>query len=83
MPVSKRPFPELPVSGTTTRYAYDGDQIIAEYDNANNLVRKFIYGPGIDEPICMVVGPGATGTRYYYHYGKDTWEQNQIFANDQ
>jgi len=48
----------------TTKYAYDGDRIIAEYDGSNNLLRKFIYGPGIDEPICMIAGAST----YYYHF---------------
>jgi hypothetical protein len=47
------------VGGVTTKYVYDGDQVIAEYerDDVNEvdvLVRKFVYGPGVDEPICMV-----------------------------
>jgi uncharacterized protein RhaS with RHS repeats len=47
-----------------TTYCYDGDQVIAEYEGGT-LARKFIYGPGIDEPICMVVsGVGI----YYYHF---------------
>ena len=29
-------------------------------------MRKFIYGPGIDEPICMI--DVATGNWYFYHY---------------
>ena len=42
-----------------TRYCYDGDQIIAEYSGAGTLLRKFVYGLGIDEPICMIdVGSG-------------------------
>ncbi|MBN1392388.1 MAG: hypothetical protein JW947_06245, partial [Sedimentisphaerales bacterium] len=44
---------------TTIHYTYDGDQIIAEYDGSNNLLRKFLYGPGIDEPICMIVVNGG------------------------
>ena len=51
------------VDGNTTKYCYDGDQVIAEYDG-DVLVRKFVYGPGIDEPVCMVT---STGT-YYYHF---------------
>lgn len=31
-------------------------------------MRKFIYGPGIDEPICMIVIDGEAETRYYYHF---------------
>jgi len=30
--------------------------------------RKFIYGPGIDEPIMMIVANGQTETEYYYHF---------------
>jgi RHS repeat-associated protein len=33
-----------------------------------SLKRKFIYGPGIDEPICMIAVNGETETKYYYHY---------------
>ena len=33
------------------------------------LARKFIYGPGIDEPVAMIIPAGLTkpGT-YWYHY---------------
>ena len=50
----------------TIRYAYDGDQIIAEYDGAGTLLRKFVYGPGIDEPICLIDAANANAL-YYYH----------------
>ena len=51
----------------TTKYCYDGGQVIAEYDGSDILLRKFIYGPGIDEPICMVdVADSNAG--YYYHF---------------
>lgn len=52
---------------TTTNYYYDGGQVIAEYDGSNNLLRKFIYGPGIDEPICMI-GVADGNAVYYYHF---------------
>ena len=32
--------------GTVTKYAYDGAQVIAEYDGTDTLLRKFIYAPG-------------------------------------
>jgi len=35
-----------------TKYCYDGDQVIAEYED-DVLVRKFVYGPGIDEVVRM------------------------------
>jgi len=60
-------------SGTTTLYCYAGDQVIAEYEYDSQaeeyeLVRKFIYGPGIDEPIMMVDVDGQGETEYHYHY---------------
>jgi len=42
---------------------YAGWQVIAEYDGDGNLQRKYVYGPGIDEPIRMTSG----GANYYYH----------------
>jgi RHS repeat-associated protein len=55
------------VGTATTEYVYDGDQVIAEYNSGDTLLRKFIYGPGIDEPICMIV-PGTPDQWYFYFY---------------
>jgi len=51
----------------TTKYCYDGGNVIAEYDSNNNLLRKYIYGPGVDEPICMIDAVD-NDAEYYYHY---------------
>jgi len=53
---------------TVLKYVYDGDHCIAEYDGNNNLRRKYIYGPGVDEPICMGEATGAYAGTYYYHF---------------
>ncbi len=50
-----------------TRTLYDGDQVIAEHDENDTLLRRFIYGPGIDEPICMIDVAGGNQV-YYYHF---------------
>jgi YD repeat-containing protein len=56
------------VDGTTAvKYLYDGDQCIAEYDGSDNLLRKYIFGPGIDEPISMIDVEDSNAT-YYYHF---------------
>jgi RHS repeat-associated protein len=49
------------------KYLYDGDSIIAEYDATGALVHKYIYGPGVDQPICMIDVADANAT-YYYHF---------------
>jgi RHS repeat-associated protein len=56
-----------PSVGYSTRYLYDGPHVIAEYDGNNNLLRKYIYGPGIDQPVSMIEVADANAT-YYYHY---------------
>ena len=47
-------------------YTYDGGNVLAEYAENGDLLRKYLYGPGIDEPISMteVVDSNAV---YYYH----------------
>jgi RHS repeat-associated protein len=57
---------EKQVDGYSTRYVYDGGQVIAEYDGNNNLLHKYIYGPGIDQPVSMI--DVADSKTYYYHY---------------
>jgi len=46
-------------SGTTTNFAYDGLNLIAEY-NGSLLTNRYVFGPGVDEPI---VAYNAAGTR--------------------
>jgi RHS repeat-associated protein len=57
---------EKTVDGAVTRYVYAGDRVLEEYDGANVLQRRFVHGPGIDEPVSMA----ATGATYYYHFDK-------------
>ncbi|MDI6451757.1 RHS repeat-associated core domain-containing protein [Anaerobaca lacustris] len=56
------------VDGVVTKYLYDGDHCIAEYDGDDTLLRKFVHGPSIDEPICMIEAAGSYAGTYYYHY---------------
>jgi RHS repeat-associated protein len=51
----------------SVKYVYDGGNVIAEYDGNNYLLRKYIYGPGVDEPICMI-DVYDNDAEYYYHY---------------
>ena len=41
--------------------------MIAEYDGYNNLLRKYIFGPGIDQPVSMIEVADANAV-YYYHF---------------
>lgn len=50
----------------TTRFLYDGPDMIAEYDGSNALQRRYVHGPGADEPIVWYEGSG-TGDRRFLH----------------
>ena len=53
------------IAGTaTTRFAYDGTDRIAEYNGSNALQRRYVFGPGIDEPIVQYEGTGTTDRRF-------------------
>lgn len=47
------------------KYLGDGNQEIAEYDGGSGaLLRRYVYGPGIDEPVATI---DAGGARTYHH----------------
>jgi RHS repeat-associated protein len=49
------------------KYIYDGGNVIAEYDGVNNLLRKYVHGAGVDEPVCMI-DTADNNEVYYYHF---------------
>ena len=55
---------EKNIGGTITKYIYDGDNIIAEYDDTGALLARYVYGPNIDEPIRLEKGTDIC----YYHF---------------
>jgi len=60
------------VNGILTRYVYDNEDILQEYDGLNNLVAKYTHGPGIDEPLSLERDLNQDGTftsdeRFFTH----------------
>ncbi|MFH1062627.1 MAG: RHS repeat-associated core domain-containing protein [Candidatus Omnitrophota bacterium] len=53
---------EKDVDGQITKYVYDGEDIIAEYDANNNIIARYTHGPSIDEPLILE----KSGQTYYY-----------------
>ena len=54
-------------SGVPTEvYLVDGDTEIADYDGAGNLLRRYVHGPGIDEPVVVYTGSGTSNKAYYH-----------------
>jgi len=51
-----------PATGAT-RFEYDGDRLLQEYNNAGVKVRMYAHGQGADEPLIIY----TNGTRYFLH----------------
>jgi RHS repeat-associated protein len=49
-----------------TNFRYDGSEMVAEYNTANALVRRYVYGPGSDEPLVWYEGAGTTDRRWLH-----------------
>ncbi len=58
------------VNGVTTSFLSDGSEEVAEYTGAGALLRRYIPGPGTDQPVAMVTPAGATHTRSYFHVNR-------------
>jgi hypothetical protein len=61
-------------NGATTRFLYDGDALVAEYSSSGTLLRRYIHGPGVDEPLIWYEGAGLTTPDLREHninYGRD------------
>lgn len=46
----------------TTRFLYDGIDMIGEYDGSSAIQRRYVHGPGIDNPIVWYEGSTIDGT---------------------
>jgi RHS repeat-associated protein len=55
------------VGSVTTSFLSDGAEEIAEYDGAGGLLRRYIPGPGTDQPIAMVTPSGGGHQHSYFH----------------
>ena len=54
------------LAGVVTNLAYDGTDLVAEYDAAGTLLRRYVHGPGIDEPLVWYEGATTTSKTWLY-----------------
>jgi RHS repeat-associated protein len=54
---------EVAGSSSATRFLYDGDELVAEYDTAGSTLRRFVHSDNVDDPVVQydgaAVGPTA------------------------
>ncbi|WP_168454852.1 RHS repeat-associated core domain-containing protein [Sphingopyxis microcysteis] len=55
--------------GVTTRFLYDGDELVAEYDGWGNLQRRYTHGAGSDDPLLWYEGASTRRQLYTDHQG--------------
>ena len=49
-----------------TRFLYDGDELVAEYDAAGAMLRRYVHGAGADDPVVQYEGSGVSAPLYLY-----------------
>jgi len=52
-------------NGTVTQFLYDGSDMIAEYDGSGNQLRRYVHGPGDDEPVVWYELSDSTNPKRY------------------
>lgn len=59
-------------SGLTTRFLYDGSDLVGEFNAANTLLRRYVHGPGADEPLVWYEGSGTSDRRWFHQDERDS-----------
>ncbi len=49
-----------------TRFAYDGLDLIAEYNASNQMLRRYVHAPGLDNPLVWYEGSGTADRRFLH-----------------
>ncbi|MEM7418733.1 MAG: RHS repeat-associated core domain-containing protein [Pseudomonadota bacterium] len=52
--------------GSKTTFLYDGDALVAEYNTSGTLLRRYIHGLGVDQPLLWYEGSGTSDKRYLH-----------------
>ena len=50
----------------TTNLTYDGVDLVAEYNSGGTLLRRYVHGPGVDEPLVWYEGTTTTNKTWLY-----------------
>jgi RHS repeat-associated protein len=63
----------------TTRFVYDGDRLVMEFDGAGTVLRSYVHGAGADEPLVWYDTVGGFSRRFLHadHQGSIVAVANQ------
>ncbi|MDZ4155928.1 MAG: RHS repeat-associated core domain-containing protein, partial [Methylococcales bacterium] len=54
------------LAGVITNLNYDGSDLVAEYNSTGALLRRYVHGPGVDEPLVWYEGAVTTAKTWLY-----------------
>jgi RHS repeat-associated protein len=52
-------------NGAATKFLYDGADVVAEFDGSGTVLRRYIHGSDMDEPVVWFEGSGFGDRRYF------------------
>ncbi|WP_253734428.1 RHS repeat-associated core domain-containing protein [Methylomonas sp. ZR1] len=54
------------LAGVVTNLSYDGSDLVAEYNSTGTLLRRYVHGPGVDQPLVWYEGAVTTNKTWLY-----------------
>jgi len=66
----------------TTQFLYDGDQLVAEFDTAGSMLKRYIHGPGNDDPLAWFDGAALGGSWANAHLPKPDHQNSIVLWTD-
>jgi RHS repeat-associated protein len=59
---------QVAIPTSATRFLYDGDALVAEYDGAGNMLKRYVHGAaeGEDDPMVEYLGSSTASPRYLF-----------------
>jgi RHS repeat-associated protein len=62
---------ELASSGNTTRFLYDGDDLVAEYNGSGTMLKRHVHGEGVDQPLVTFDGSSIADSDRHYLFADE------------
>jgi RHS repeat-associated protein len=57
---------QVTLGTSTTRFLYDGDALVGEYDGAGAMIARYVHGGNADDPMLWYAGAGLANLRFLH-----------------
>lgn len=69
-------------AGTNTRFLYDGDELVAEYDANGIMMRRYVHSDNVDDPVVEYAGSAIGASNRIYLMPDERGSIAGRFASD-